>query len=42
MGSMPTAQPVDYNDSSEDMMKVVEGADSRLARQYEITMMQIP
>jgi len=32
----------DYYDSSEDIMKMDEGADSRLARQYEIVMTQIP
>jgi len=31
----------DYYVSSEDIMKVVEGADSRLAGQYEIIMTQI-
>lgn len=32
----------DYYDSSEDIMKIDEGADSRLAGQYEIVMTQIP
>jgi hypothetical protein len=32
----------DYYDSSEDIMKMDEGADSRLAGQYEIVVTQIP
>ena len=32
----------DYYDSSEDIMKMDEGAGSRLAGQYEIVMTQIP
>jgi len=41
MGPMPTAHS-DYYDSNEDIMKIDEGADSRLAGQYEIVMTQIP
>jgi hypothetical protein len=39
----PHANPTagDYYDSSDDIMKEVEGADSRLAGQYDIIMTQI-
>jgi hypothetical protein len=33
MGSMPNCTAGDYNDSSEDIIKMVEGAGNRLAGQ---------